>query len=473
MSFNFLWVEVSFYVHIILTLSGKKLNKDIKVIDINRNSLLNMIEKEYNSDDRHGINLICDVSSCEEYHDTFLAQIHVHENVHLLTCQEVDPGIKTLKSQTLVRIAGVLGVLIIDDSDQIRILICQEIECPINKTIIEPLVPLITYVREWNACSLIEKQKYERQLIKFVPLSPFLLNLSQEPFSGVIYPTLCAQDILTAPKCFDNELYFKFWLELRKNFNLGQLNAIKYSLESSPPIKLIQGPPGTGKTTTIMGVIFSLLALPFGKILVCAASNAAVNVLIKSYLENSLCRSINGTFICRLGIIDDDDELKKFCIHEMVKKNQGYINLIKDLDRLKNHLDKLRAARRFDDMPPIHQNITDTEKFLKNLKVKLYEDVIKKCSIVFSTLSSSGSLEFRNLVYSKSILFPNVIVDEACQATESLTCVPIVYGCDRLVLVGDPKQLPPSGVLVGDPKQLPPSGFSFNRFKILTYIFSF
>ena len=38
--------------------------------------------------------------------------------------------------------------------------------------------------------------------------------------------------------------------------------------------------------------------------------------------------------------------------------------------------------------------------------------------------------------------FEIVVIDEAAQAVELSTLIPLRYGCKRCVLVGDPKQLP-------------------------------
>lgn len=38
--------------------------------------------------------------------------------------------------------------------------------------------------------------------------------------------------------------------------------------------------------------------------------------------------------------------------------------------------------------------------------------------------------------------FDTVILDEAAQATEPSSLIPLRYGCRKLVLVGDPRQLP-------------------------------
>ncbi|CAN0399239.1 unnamed protein product, partial [Laminaria digitata] len=43
-----------------------------------------------------------------------------------------------------------------------------------------------------------------------------------------------------------------------------------------------------------------------------------------------------------------------------------------------------------------------------------------------------------------SIRFSTVVVDEATQATEVATLVPIIRGCQQLILVGDQNQLPPT-----------------------------
>jgi len=40
------------------------------------------------------------------------------------------------------------------------------------------------------------------------------------------------------------------------------------------------------------------------------------------------------------------------------------------------------------------------------------------------------------------ICFDTVIIDEAAQSTEPACLIPLRYGCTRLVLIGDPRQLP-------------------------------
>ncbi|KAK9279538.1 hypothetical protein L1049_013217 [Liquidambar formosana] len=64
--------------------------------------------------------------------------------------------------------------------------------------------------------------------------------------------------------------------------------------------------------------------------------------------------------------------------------------------------------------------------------------VLDEAAIVFSTLSFSGSTLFSRLNRG----FDVVIIDEAAQAVEPATLVPLANGCKQVFLIGDPVQLP-------------------------------
>ncbi|KAF5835698.1 AAA domain-containing protein [Dunaliella salina] len=64
--------------------------------------------------------------------------------------------------------------------------------------------------------------------------------------------------------------------------------------------------------------------------------------------------------------------------------------------------------------------------------------ILDEANIVCSTLSFAGSSAFSRL----SRKFDVVVIDEAAQAVEPATLVPIINGCKQLYLVGDPVQLP-------------------------------
>ena len=54
----------------------------------------------------------------------------------------------------------------------------------------------------------------------------------------------------------------------------------------------------------------------------------------------------------------------------------------------------------------------------------------------------SGRQQFVDYILELDLVFDTCIVDEAAQATEPATLIPLRYGCRTLVLVGDPRQLP-------------------------------
>ncbi|XP_047150523.1 probable helicase MAGATAMA 3 isoform X2 [Vigna umbellata] len=64
--------------------------------------------------------------------------------------------------------------------------------------------------------------------------------------------------------------------------------------------------------------------------------------------------------------------------------------------------------------------------------------ILDDATIVFSTLSFSGSHVFSKLNRG----FDVVIIDEAAQAVEPATLVPLANQCKKVFLVGDPAQLP-------------------------------
>jgi senataxin len=66
--------------------------------------------------------------------------------------------------------------------------------------------------------------------------------------------------------------------------------------------------------------------------------------------------------------------------------------------------------------------------------------VVNSSHVICATLSGSGHEMFQNL----SVEFETVIIDEAAQCVEASALIPLKYGCAKCILVGDPKQLPPT-----------------------------
>ena len=76
------------------------------------------------------------------------------------------------------------------------------------------------------------------------------------------------------------------------------------------------------------------------------------------------------------------------------------------------------------------------ERALERDRVKLA--ILDEAAVVCSTLSFSGSGMFARMTRQ----FDVVVIDEAAQAVEPSTLVPLCYGAKQVFLVGDPRQLP-------------------------------
>jgi len=267
--------------------------------------------------------------------------------------------------------------------------------------------------------------------------------------------------------------------KMGQTYNFSQINAIKECLKKEG-VTLIQGPPGTGKTTTILGVLSVLLnsrsktdkyqhstsmaeefrseivftekekkALyrkaqpwiyednyvdwqddrennPFNtsdpykertillppikdetsikpeKILICAPSNAAIDEIIRKISEKGLMDASGNAYIPSLVRIGPNyhPSLRMFALEYLIEKEKE-ANPGKQTENIQN-------------------------------------EILKRTQIICSTLSVTGSALLTSFYQN----FDTVVIDEAAQAVEISTLIPLKYDCKRLILIGDPKQLP-------------------------------
>ncbi|MGH0142000.1 UNVERIFIED_CONTAM: hypothetical protein FKN15_043242 [Acipenser sinensis] len=261
--------------------------------------------------------------------------------------------------------------------------------------------------------------------------------------------------------------------------------------QRTPKICLIHGPPGTGKTKTIVGFLESIFSedqensIPVEnrrlkgrkpRVLLCAPSNAAVDHLMKKIIldfkeksrdhKNPLgnCGDIN---LVRLGMEKAiSKDLLGFSLDNQTKIRTQRGQTVQDthIYRRKEDLDQqidnlsLQCAMHQKDREKFQQ-LTDEKcrllrereqlgrqlKETRSRKQEVQARVLQDAHVICCTLSTSGSIllesAFRRLGHDP---FSCVIVDEAGQATEMETLIPLTYRCPALVLVGDPEQLPPT-----------------------------
>lgn len=287
------------------------------------------------------------------------------------------------------------------------------------------------------------------------------------------------QDLLASKNTKPSSIPAPVWANLTKSLNPYQLNGIRKCItgKAKENFLLLQGPPGTGKTATIVGLVSSLLQSPCpapngkvggtrirvgesgsdmktnsvrSRILVCAPSNIAVDDLAWRIHTSSIGPngSKGGFKIIRFGACageyrHDGRKRNKVCSGNSAReKFLRRINL--DLGIENN------ASERdldFDDRGhPFSNNRRDRHiNYSRERRARL-----DNCHVVCTTLSSAGSKAFIEAVSrndsgssnNSTSEFDAVIIDEACQASEAASLIPLKFNPTCVVLVGDPNQLP-------------------------------
>ncbi|KII69177.1 Regulator of nonsense transcripts 1 [Thelohanellus kitauei] len=288
------------------------------------------------------------------------------------------------------------------------------------------------------------------------------------------------------------------------NLNKAQIQMIKNSLESR--VSLIQGPPGTGKTVTIAAIVYYVVKYLKKKVLVCASSNKAVDNAYKkiedtgvkvvrvmakhrqreemSTKENNLCSDIhestplteNSTIQTKeLKTVGNSNTkrgkrsrrfninlIKDTCTSSLAKLPRDIKNLCKYLDlcglsprnqKMDSEDDEMcDSSKNIGDQnvnvesPRLQQKVTALKKqgkedftghhISKTNKIKHHYSEVE-AEVVCATCCGAGDPRVSGLK------FDCVLIDESTQSTEPQSLIPISLCKERLIMVGDQRQLGP------------------------------
>jgi len=267
-----------------------------------------------------------------------------------------------------------------------------------------------------------------------------------------------------------------------KSLNLSQRQAVKSSLKAKD-FYLIQGPPGTGKTMTAIEIIYQSVKKDMN-ILASADSNIAVDNMVER-LSNI------GLNVLRVGHpLRVTSVLREHTLDYKVLEHPDYkkaVELRKKADFLLQKQDELTHPgarwrrgmndkqikknadknRNFRGVPPvklkemvewlnIQEDVDNYFDKINKLEDSACDDLLNKADVVCSTNSTAGS----ELLANKK--FDLLIIDEATQATEPGTLIPLIKS-QKTILIGDHKQLPPT-VLSNDANEQGLSRSMFERF---------
>lgn len=230
---------------------------------------------------------------------------------------------------------------------------------------------------------------------------------------------------------------FSSWEHFYDNpdLNESQNRAVRLALEAQD-VALIHGPPGTGKTTTLVQAIKETTTRE-NQVLVCAASNTAVDLL-------TLKCSEQGLRVLRMGNpARVDDNLLRLTLDGAMSDHpdfQALRKLRKEIEKVRKKA--LKHKRNFGGQERRRrQQLFDEVRELKDHAHKLEDyilhQVINQAQVITATLAGTAS----SLMSRKR--FHTVFIDEAAQALEPACWIPLLRA-HRVIFAGDHFQLPPT-----------------------------
>lgn len=226
-----------------------------------------------------------------------------------------------------------------------------------------------------------------------------------------------------------------FQTNIDPRLNESQLEALSL-VAAAEDVAIIHGPPGTGKTTTLVRAIQSSLAI-YKEVLVCAPSNAAVDLLVEKLQELGVStlrighparvedHILSQTLDAKIALHDSYKDLKK-----LKKKADEYRKMGQKYKRSFGPEERMQRRRLFDEANRLKDEAEHLEEYI-------VFDVFQQTKVFASTLVGASNAAL------KGMRFPIVFIDEAGQGLEAATWIPIQKS-DRVVMAGDHFQLPPT-----------------------------
>ncbi|KAM3247485.1 DNA-binding protein SMUBP-2 [Capsicum annuum] len=216
----------------------------------------------------------------------------------------------------------------------------------------------------------------------------------------------------------------------KKSFDASQRKAIALGLNKNRPIMIIQGPPGTGKTGLLKELI-SLAVKQGERVLVTAPTNAAVDNMVEKLSDI-------GINIVRVGNpARISSSVASKSLAEIV--NNKLSDFLAEIERKKSDLRKdLRYCLKDDSLAAgIRQLLKQLGKSIKKKEKETVKEILSTAHVVLATNIGAADPLIRRLD-----AFDLVIIDEAGQAIEPSSWIPILLG-KRCILAGDQFQLAP------------------------------
>jgi hypothetical protein len=274
-----------------------------------------------------------------------------------------------------------------------------------------------------------------------------------------------------------------------ERLNASQQHAVQRFVATPEGAVLLQGPPGTGKTTTIVQMLAALVSKG-QRVLVCAPSNKAVQILAERFveeyqapvilagIESKVSDTLRPVFL-QTWLSDCYSLLSDVAIKSAATKNEKQFlkaldEALTDVDMAENRINIYFSEINAKYFPQLKECLmalrekTESFDFSQKNALTLFKEqisarlaqltrrkdrilgalpsgdaievaLLNRSKVIFSTLSVAGRLQMLDTAVEPVDV---LIVDEAGQSVEAETLIAFQHMPNKVLLVGDTKQLP-------------------------------
>jgi len=221
---------------------------------------------------------------------------------------------------------------------------------------------------------------------------------------------------------------------LNRALNEYQQSAVKSSL-AAQDVALVHGPPGTGKTTVLVEIIRQHVARG-ERVLATAPSNIAVDNILEKLIGT-------GLRVTRLGHPARTlESLRHGNLAAQIEADPAYAE-VKELDAYRERMihRKSRHGRGINQLGHEERQLREREvgrlwRQARDLEAEIARHIVAGANVVLATHAGISKR------YVKGD-FDLVVLDEASQASEPLSWVPLTIA-RKAIFAGDANQLPPT-----------------------------